>query len=105
MSIVRRIVRAYRWATRGFLGGDWIPVFSSWILAARYDPLLRILYIRTKQGREYPWAQGIDREKARSFFRVSSQGKWIWRNYPPRMGLKRFRPGDIKPGSASRRRR
>lgn len=76
--------------SRGVLDGTWIPVLSSWVRDARWEetsPQTRrgTLWIRTKHsGKEYAWAPNITRELARSFFRVRSAGRWIWRHFPPR---------------------
>ncbi len=71
--------------SRGVLNGEWVPVLSSWIDAARWEEETRTLWIRTLWRRkEYAWAKGISRELARSFFRVQSQGKFVWRHWPPR---------------------
>ena len=67
----------------GLLDGQWHPVTSSWVAAAMYDESARVLHVRTKQGKEYPWAHGISKEEARTFFRSWSKGTWIWANFPP----------------------
>lgn len=87
MSFFRRLVGTFS-STGYVLSGEWIPVVSSWIAAARWDDSKATLWIRTKTGRAYPWCEGISRDVARNFFRQDSKGKWIWRNFPPR-GLHR----------------
>lgn len=70
-------------AVSAMLDGDWHEVVSSWIAAARWDRMREVLWIRTRQGREYSWVQECGRALARGFFSVFSKGKWIWRNAPP----------------------
>jgi hypothetical protein len=62
----------------------WMSVSSSWLDAARYDRAARVLWLRTKQGREYSWIEGCDPETALSFWEAPSKGEWIHRHYPPR---------------------
>lgn len=85
-SGLRKIGGALQALAGGLLDGEWHRVESSWVAAARYDPGKRILYVRTKQGREYPWVHEIDRDEARGFFVSWSKGAWIWANAPPRSG-------------------
>jgi hypothetical protein len=66
---------------------EWLAVDSSWIDAARYDRASQTLWVRTRQGREYPWAEGVSPEKALSFWDAPSHGEWIHRHFPPRRRL------------------
>lgn len=65
---------------------EWMSVDSSWIDAARYDRAAAVLWIRTKEGHEYPWVEGCDPATALAFWNASSHGEWIHANYPPRRG-------------------
>lgn len=88
MGFFRRILGLLNPFAGSPLSGEWVEVVSSWVAAARWDDGRKTLWVKTKQGYAYPWAQGITRAQAVSFFRADSKGKWIWRHFPPR-GLPR----------------
>lgn len=57
------------------LSGEWTPVDSSWIRAARWDGLKGILSLRTDRGKVYDCP--ADLATAQAFFLAPSKGAFF----------------------------